>query len=134
MKAKHVNESKNRKGKSFGEVKIMELVQKYLSFIPNPEYLDFDDRNDPNTTYDEDDIFKYWDYIEFDDPNLEDGCSMMIAIDRNDRTNTIGVLVYNDATAYDGDFVSEEFDIDLIDIKNFTKETYDKIIKQILNN
>lgn len=134
MKAKLVNEAKtNPKGRPFGEQKIMELMSE-IPFVKNPKYVDFGDRDNPDSFYGQDENYAVWDFVEVDTeiPNLDDtGVSMLIA--QETENSPIGIKFYCDSIAFNGQTVNDEYmdEVELVDFDEFSEQDWKAVIRDL---
>lgn len=129
-------ENDYQKGQSFGKKKALELVQKYLPFIKGVDYVDRDDRDDPNVGYGEDENFSYYDVLDGEIPGSDELLTILIGVPVNEEFNSdndVCVKFYYDSVAFVGDDSDDEYSnwLEPVSITSFDKEEWKKTIREI---
>jgi len=134
------DDEKFEKGKPLGEQKVMELIQKYLPFLPNPKFESYGDRDNPNVSYGEDETYSYWDIVDIGCPELEEamsGCTMIIGVPKEEEFNSdddVTIKFYTDSVAFVGDYSDDEYTnwVEPISITGFGEEDWEETLKAMM--
>jgi hypothetical protein len=144
MKAKFVKESLNEKiktegfseGNSFGEAKCMEIVQKYLPFLPDVQFDDLGQRgtqDDP--AYGQDERYSNWDQLTVitGDKHIDEWTLSLYLIQDFDG-DQIYAKFYCDTVNYNGyGDMNDEYtsELDPIPVEEWDEERYLSVLSDI---
>jgi len=131
-------ENQSEKGESFGEQRALELVKKYLPFINGVTYVDYGDRDNPNSWYGEDENYAYWDVLDGEIPGTDEGVTIVIGVLKDEEFNgpddeDVTVKFYYDSVAFLGDNSDDEYQdwLEPINITAVNKGLWNETVKAI---